>query len=151
MRRTRIFLGSAILFSATASGSTAAKIPIILDTDIGTDIDDAFTLALILHSPELDLLAVTTASGDTQARARLAAKLLREAGRPEVAVAAGEPGKPLPIDQCRWAGDFSSPALTQQPAVEFLKEQIEKRPGEITLVPIGPLTNVGALLRRYPE
>ncbi len=151
MRRTRIFLGSFVLLAATASGATTTKIPIILDTDIGTDIDDAFALALILHSPELDLLGVTTVSGDTPERARLAAKLLREAGRPDVPVAAGKPGRPLPIDQCGWAEGFSSPALTQQPAVEFLKEQFEKHPGEITLVPIGPLTNVGALLSQYPE
>lgn len=49
-------------------------VPVLLDTDIGSDIDDAFAIALILHSPELDLRAVTTASGDTDARARLAAK-----------------------------------------------------------------------------
>jgi inosine-uridine nucleoside N-ribohydrolase len=54
--------------------------PVILDTDIGTDIDDAFALALIMSSPELELLGVTTVSGDTAARARLAAKFLWEAG-----------------------------------------------------------------------
>lgn len=151
MRRTQIFLAFVALFAATASGASATKILVILDTDIGTDIDDAFALALILHSPELDLLGVTTASGDTRARARLAAKLLQEAGRPDVPVAAGEPGKSLPIDQCRWAEGFSSSALTEQPAVEFLKQQLESRPGEITLLPIGPLTNMGALLKRYPE
>ena len=56
------------------------KTPILLDTDIGTDIDDAFAVALIARSPELELLGVTTVSGDTHARARLAAKLLWEAG-----------------------------------------------------------------------
>ena len=130
--------------------ASPATIPILLDTDIGTDIDDAFALALILHSPELDLLGVTTVSGDTQARARLAAKMLWDAGRPTVLVAAGEPGKPLPIEQCRWADGFLSPAFTTQSAVEFLRDQIERRPGEITLVPIGPLTNIGRLLRDYP-
>jgi inosine-uridine nucleoside N-ribohydrolase len=127
------------------------KIPILLDTDIGTDIDDAFALALILRSPELALLGVTTVSGDTQARARLAAKILWDTKWPAVQVAAGEPGKPLPIEQCRWADGFLSPALTPQSAVEFLRHQIESRPGEITLVPIGPLTNIGRLLHDYPE
>jgi inosine-uridine nucleoside N-ribohydrolase len=142
-----------ILLASPLHGAAAppAAIPILLDTDIGTDIDDAFALALILHSPELDLLGVTTVSGDTQARARLAAKMLWDAGRPAVLVAAGEPGKPLPIEQCRWADDFLSPALTTQSAVEFLRDQIERRPGEVTLVPIGPLTNIGRLLRDYPE
>src|SRR5258708_18655945 len=94
---------------AAAPPSVPSKIPILLDTDIGTDIDDAFALALILESPELDLLGVTTVSGDTQARARLAAKMLWEAQRRDVPVAAGEPGKPLRIDQARWARGFTSP------------------------------------------
>jgi inosine-uridine nucleoside N-ribohydrolase len=57
-----------------------SKAPIILDTDIATDIDDSFALALIINSPEPELLGVTTVAGDTQARARPAAKLLWEAG-----------------------------------------------------------------------
>lgn len=151
MRKMLLFLG--IMFFATqlsGMAGPAGTIPVLLDTDIGTDIDDAFALALILRSPELQLLGVTTVSGDTQARARLAAKMLWDAGWPAVQVAAGEPGKPLPIEQCRWADDFLSTALTPQSAVEFLRDQIESRPGEITLVPIGPLTNIGRLLRDYP-
>ena len=124
------------------------KIPIILDTDIGTDVDDAFALALILRSPELGLLGVTTVSGDTQARARLAAKMLWEAGRPDVPVAAGEPGKPLPIEQTRWAEGFTSASILARRAVDFLHAEIARRPGELTLVPIGPLTNVAALLKQ---
>lgn len=126
------------------------KIPIILDTDIGSDVDDAFALALILRSPEFDLLGVTTVSGNTQARARLAAKMLWEAGRPDVPVAAGEPGKTLPIEQTRWAEGFASPAQVPQRAVDFLKAQIGRRPGDLTLVAIGPLTNVAALLKQEP-
>ena len=62
-------------------------IPVLLDTDIGTDIDDAFALALVMRSPELELLGVTTVSGNTEARARLAAKLLWESGFQFVPVA----------------------------------------------------------------
>jgi inosine-uridine nucleoside N-ribohydrolase len=142
---------AAIAFLATMSiAAPSGKTPILLDTDIGTDVDDAFALALILHSPELELVGVTTVSGDTQARARLAAKMLWEAGRPNIPVVAGEPGKPLPIEQTRWAEGFTSPALRSEKAVDFLKAQIERRPGELTLVPIGPLTNIGALLRQDP-
>lgn len=141
------------LLAATVSGAVPPpqqKIPILLDTDIGGDIDDAFAVALILDSPELDLLGVTTVSGDTHARARLAAKMLWEAGRRNVPVAAGEPGKPLKIDQTRWAAGFSSPQLLKQDAVDFLERQFQKRPGEITLVAIGPLTNVASLFRKDP-
>jgi len=145
-----------IILAMTAASMDAAaspKIPIILDTDIGTDIDDAFALALIISSPELELLGVTTVSGDTQARARLAAKMLWEAGGKwrQVPVAAGEPGSPQPIDQARWAEGFTSPALRPERAVDFLKAEFNRRPGEITLVTIGELTNVAALLKRDPS
>ncbi|HEY6292080.1 MAG TPA: nucleoside hydrolase [Terriglobia bacterium] len=129
------------------------RIPVILDTDIGTDIDDAFALALIVSSPELELLGVTTVSGDTQARARLAAKLLWEAGGNwrKVAVYAGEPGSPQPIDQTRWAKGFTSPVLHSTGAVDFLRTEIDRRPGKVTIIAIGELTNIAALLKSDPS
>src|SRR5712692_7035459 len=139
-----------LLMAARAPAAPPPKTPILFDTDIGTDLDDAFALALILESPELDLRGVTTVSGDTAARARLAAKLLREAGHWDVPVAAGEPGRHLPIEQTRWAEGYSSPQVLQESAVEFLKSQIDRQPGEITFVAIGPLSNLGALLDRDP-
>ena len=139
-----------LLFCLKSVFAAPQKIPIILDTDIGTDVDDAFALALILQSPELDLLAVTTVAGDTQARARLAAKMLREAGRSNVPVAAGEPGPPQPIDQARWADGFVGPPLVKEMAVDLMRREIDRRPGEITLVAIGELTNVAGLLRSDP-
>jgi purine nucleosidase len=139
-----------ILPRGVATAASPAKTPILLDTDIGTDIDDAFALALILKSPELELLGVTTVSGDTEARARLAAKMLEEAGRSDVPVAAGEPGKPLPIEQTRWADGFTSRSLLAVKAADFLQAEIDRHPGEITLVAIGPLTNVAALLKKDP-
>ena len=151
MKKPFLLIACLLLGQLIALPAPATKIPILLDTDIGSDIDDAFAVALILRSPELDLLGVTTVSGDTQARARLAAKMLWEDGRREIPVAAGEPGKPLPIDQARWAEGFTSPQLLREKAVDFLKKQFDRRPGEITLVAIGPLTNIGALLRADPS
>jgi inosine-uridine nucleoside N-ribohydrolase len=139
-----------LLCASSIVAAPPEKIPLILDTDIGTDIDDAFALALILKSPELDLLAVTTVAGDTQARARLAAKMLREAGRSNIPVAAGEPGPPQPIDQTRWADGFAGPPLVKEKAIDLLRREINRRPGEITLVAIGELTNVAALLKSEP-
>jgi inosine-uridine nucleoside N-ribohydrolase len=150
MRRAIILTSIILFFVSLSSAAPAEKIPIILDTDIGTDIDDAFALALILQSPELDLLAVTTVAGDTQGRARLAAKMLHEAGRSNVPVAAGEPGPPQPIDQTRWADGFAGPPLVKEKAVDLMRRVIESRPGEITLVAIGELTNVAALLKSDP-
>src|SRR6516225_2755133 len=142
-----------VSLAADSQSSSQSKIPVILDTDIGTDIDDAFALALILASPELELLGVTTVSGDTQARARLAAKLLWEAGGAwrKVPVYAGEPGSPQPIDQARWATPFTSPALHSNGAVDFLRKEINQRPRAITIIAIGELTNVAALVQSDPS
>ena len=140
-------------FAVTSLLAAPSKIPIILDTDIGTDIDDAFALALVINSPELELLGVTTVAGDTQARARLAAKLLWEAGGTwrKVPVYAGEPGKPQPIDQTRWANGFTGSALHRSGAVDFMKTEINRRPGRVTIITIGELTNVAALLKSDPS
>jgi inosine-uridine nucleoside N-ribohydrolase len=132
-----------------AAGSR--KMPILLDTDIGSDVDDAFALALILRSPELDLLGVTTTTGNPQARARLAAKMLQDAGRSGVPVVAGWPGQFVPSQQCRLADGFKSPSLLTVEAEDFLNSEINKHPGEIVIIAIGPLTNVAALLKKYPE
>jgi purine nucleosidase len=149
-----IALMAAILLTACFCGAAGgpAKIPIILDTDIGTDIDDAFALALIINSPEFDLLGVTTVSGDTQARARIAAKMLWEAGGKwrRVPVVAGVPGAKQDINQAPWADGFTSPQMRNQSAVSLLRELIERRPGNVTLIAIGELTNVAALIKADP-
>lgn len=139
------------LLARAQQQSPPTRTPILLDTDIGTDIDDAFALALILRSPELNLLGVTTVSGNTEARARLAAKMLCEAKHCDVPVVAGKPGKSLPIEQTHWADNFSSSQLLSMSAADFLAQQFDRKPGEITLVAIGPLTNVAALLQHDPK
>ena len=65
------------------------RVPVIYDTDLGEDIDDLYALYLALFHPRLELIAVTTVHGDTQAKARLAKKVLRLAGRNDVPVGAG--------------------------------------------------------------
>ena len=139
-----------LLVPKLALAATRKPVPIVLDTDIGSDIDDAFALALVLKSPELDLRAVTTVSGDTQARARLAAKMLSVAGRHDVPVAAGVSGRPLNIAQTRWADGFSSPSLLKIGAVQLMKREIDRARGPIVIVAIGPLTNVASLFEQYP-
>lgn len=139
-----------VLVSSFTVGRAAEPIPVILDTDIGGDIDDAYALAQVLHSPELKLLGVTTVAGDTVARARLAAKLLVVAGRPEIPVYAGTSTAPQYIAQTEWAKDFTSPALHLAGGVEFMREQIDAHPGKITLIAVGELTNIAALLDAEP-
>lgn len=127
-----------------------APAPVILDTDIGGDIDDSYALVQVLRSPELDLIGVTTVAGDTVARARFAAKLLAVGQRPDIPVYAGISTAPQYIKQTEWATGFTSPALHESGGVAFLREQIKARPGVITIIAIGELTNIAALLESEP-
>jgi purine nucleosidase len=77
--------------------------------------------------------------------------MLWEAGRRNVPVAAGESGGKLEISQARWADGFTSPSLLSEKAVDLLKQEIDRGHGTIVVVAIGPLTNVAALLQRFPE
>ena len=124
---------------------------IIIDTDIGDDIDDAFAIALALQSPELHVLGVTTTYGDTAMRARLLRRFLAETGHAEIPVAAG-PATPhtLRMSQMRYAERGPLPDPNAPDAITFLSAQIRARPHQITLVAIGPLTTVEAFLDREP-
>ncbi len=143
------------LFPATLPAALPTPLPgqekIILDTDIGDDVDDAYALALIVNQPNVKLLGVTTAFGETKERAELAAKLLAVMGRGSVPVYAGRRGEAKIRGQYAWARGYAGKNLKSEPAVEFLRREIERAPGEITVCAIGPLTNIGDLLTRYPE
>jgi purine nucleosidase len=120
---------------------------VIIDTDIGDDVDDAFALALALRSPELEILGVTTTFGDTETRAKIVDRFLEEAGRAGIPVAAGAPTSiKNPMTQRRYADTGHSAKTSHPPAVEFLLDQIRRYPGQITLLAIGPLMNVGAAI-----
>lgn len=129
-------------------------IPLLLDTDIGTDIDDAFALALILTSPELELRGVTTVGSDADVRALMVCRMLTAAGRREVPVAAG--AKPQPSEEIKGIEKYRNhPADAAKPrketAVEFLYQKLRERRGELTIVAIGPLTNLARLFREHPD
>ena len=129
------------------------KLPVILDTDIGTDIDDAFALALVLSCPELDLRGVTTVSDDAYGRALIACRFLEAAGRSDVPVAAGRPRRETPAATGQYEYGLNAGRKHPEPelAVEFLYQQLKARPGELTIITLGNLTNVGELITRYPE
>jgi len=149
---------AAILLLATVAASAVPasaqpRIKILLDTDIGSDIDDAWALGLLIASPEVELVGVTITDGDTAARAKLACKLLHVSGRDDVPVAVGRPTPPPDqIDhQFTWAEDFTAKHPVSQPAADFIVETLRAKPGEIMLVAVGPLQNVADALRKEPK
>ena len=125
-------------------------IPIILDTDIGTDVDDALALTLAVRSPEIDILAVTTVGAEARVRGRIARKLLRVLGRDEIPVAAGcdhrlngTEFQPMPISGARGFIDTERDGLElrEQHAVDLIIDLLQAADTKITLVLIGPVTN----------
>ncbi len=130
-------------------------ISLILDTDIGDDVDDAFALAYAARHPQIDLRAVTTVLGDTRWRAALALRLLDELGVRDVPVAAGAPGgEPRPVTR---SGDVLLPLGTDdprrdaRPAHDLMADVIAEAPQPVWLATIGPATNAAALLAVRPE
>lgn len=146
-----------ILLIAAAVTPAAAQTPrmkIVLDTDIGTDIDDAWALAAVARHPGFELLGVTITDADTPARARVALKLLAAAGRTDVPVAVGRKteGEAGRVDyQFQWAEDYTARKPVAASAADFLVETARKHPGEVTLLAVGPLQNVADALRKDPQ
>lgn len=133
-------------------------IPVLLDTDPGSDIDDVVALAYLLHQPRCELVGVTTVTGPTEQRAGIVDYVLRAAGRTGVPVHAGlhgpvcgGPGQPNVPQYAAIAETAHRRDFPRGEAVEFLRRTIRARPGEITLLTIGPLTNVAALMLVDPE
>ena len=144
---------SLALCACPTLGSTQAASPekIIIDTDIGDDVDDAFALALAVKSPELEILGITTAFGDTETRARIVDRFLGEVGRAEIPVLAGKPtAAKNPMSQRRYADSGHFTKSQHADAADFILDQIRKHPGEITLIAIGPLMNIGAAIDKDP-
>ena len=153
-----MFLAAASGFARTsisADSPARPKIPVILDTDIGDDIDDTWALALLLKSPEVDVKLVVSDRGNTVYRAKIIAKLLQTAGRTDVAVGVGirqnekEDGR-----QAAWVADYDLarfPGKVHEDGVAALIDTIMNAPQPITLICIGPVPNIRAALERQPE
>ena len=131
-----------------------SPIPVVIDTDIGADPDDALALILALASPEVDVRGLTIVSGDVSWRARIATRLLGMAGRSDIPVFLGR-GEPRQMSGAEGLGlldvPYSGPEAVVQstPAVDWLLS--ESRRGAFHLVAIGPLTNVAAAIDRDRE
>jgi purine nucleosidase len=136
----------------------SAATPVILDTDIGDDIDDALALALALQSPELQVQAITTVLQDGNRRADLVWRILEMYGRTDIPVGVGaeEPliakGRAGVVRQTEaLAADYHIPAGKRRIGLELLMETCLKSPGRITLLAYGPATNIALALRAEPR
>jgi len=130
------------------------KIPCILDTDIGGDIDDTWALAMLLRSPELDLRLVVSDTGNTVYRARVAAKLLEVAGRTDVPVGIGICQDDGSGPQAPWVEGYELDdyaGTVYEDGVGALIETIMSSSEPVTLICIGPVPNIAAALEREPR
>ena len=138
---------------AESSEQTARVVPqkVIIDTDIGDDIDDAFALGLALESPELKILQVNSDFGDTALRARLLVRYLKATGHGDIPVAVGVPTKRHgTFTQARYAERVPASEVPKRDAVDATLALIRKYPGQITLIGIGPYSNIGAMIDKDP-
>jgi len=142
----------------------APPTPVIVDNDGG--VDDAAALWWALTDPGLDVIAVTVVWGNVplSTAAISVARVLAAAGRSDIPVALGAAGPVGPAPDLRPAtfihgedglGNAAGPAApgraTDEPATELLARLARERPGELTFVTLGPLTNLGIVVDRYPE
>jgi inosine-uridine nucleoside N-ribohydrolase len=135
-----------------AAGKPGAPIPVILDTDIGDDIDDTWALVQLLKSPQFDLKLVTTTYGKAEYRAKLIAKLLTAAGRTDVPVGLGAGGRDGSGGQQAWVQEYklSEYPKLEQDGVKALVDTVNASQAPITIIAIGPLNTLAAALERDP-
>ena len=141
------------------------KQKIILDTDIGSDHDDIYALALAANSPELEIEGITIVGGKALLRAQIALKMLKLLGKEKIPVIMGCE-QPLLQEKMPWWTTFKpwghegEGFLTPQDsdltpveghASDFIISKILQYPGKVTLVPVGPLTNVALAIIKEPK
>jgi len=129
------------------------RVPVILDTDIGTDIDDTWALVMMLNSPELDVKLILTESGNTLYRAKIVAKMLEVAGRTDIPVGIGLKLSDDIDAQGKWVEDYdidNYPGTIYKDGISAMNDIIMNSNDQVTLVSIGPVTNIAKALEMQP-
>lgn len=129
---------------------------ILFDTDIGSDIDDSYCLAYLLSHPDCELMGVTTVSGEPMIRAQMVDSICKVANK-KIPIYCGS-SEPMTANKLQTTAKQKT-ALVNWPheksfpygAVEFLNRVIRGNPGEITLLAVGPMTNIAILFTQYPD
>ncbi len=139
---------------------SADKQKIIFDCDLGGDIDDAFAMALILCSPEFEVLGFVMDHGNTPKRARVACRLLYECGLEQIPVVVGRHTPGIVGEQTELAGDshqfawaegFDKVKPIQQSAADFIIANLRKYPNEVILFTVGPVPNIREVIEKDPQ
>lgn len=143
------------LLAAPAPAAQPARLPVILDTDIGDDIDDTWALGLLLKCPELDVKLVVGDHGKPLYRAKLLAKFLERAGRTDIPIGLGlDTRQHGGGRQSAWVADYSLnryPGKIYPDGVQAIIDTILQSPDPVTVIAIGPLPNLAEALRREPR
>ncbi|MFK7831325.1 MAG: nucleoside hydrolase [Congregibacter sp.] len=155
-RRMFISASMALALSTNVAipSMTSTSRPVILDTDIGDDIDDTWALLMLLRMPELDLKLAVGDFGNAMYRARLLGKLLQLTGRTDVPVGIGLGLGDERGQQSGWLGEYqldSYPGKVYADGVQAIIETIKTSPEPVTLLCLGPVPNVAEALRREPS
>jgi inosine-uridine nucleoside N-ribohydrolase len=143
-----------VLMPPAAGAAGVAPIPVILDTDVGDDIDDTWAIVTLLKSPELDVRLITTDYGNTVYRAKIVARLLEIAGRTDVSIGIGIKGSDNEGPQAGWVKGYDLakyPGRVIQDGVQALVDTAMASPNPMTLIAIGPCPNLKAALEREPR
>lgn len=157
MKRRDFLIGTALTPILLNQAYGAAPVKVLLDTDIGSDIDDAVALSYLLAEPRCQLMGITTVSGKATERAKLASALCHAAGN-DLPIYPGaetpliikqmQPDAPQAKRLSKWPHQKS---FQQGQAIAFMRETIRANPGEITLLAVGPFTNIALLFMVDPE
>jgi len=152
----KVLLTTTLLLSVTTVFAQRQKV--ILDCDLGDDIDDAYSLALLIsNTDKFEILGITTCYGRTPDRAELACKLLYEAGLEKIPVVMGRNTSGQDeranwyADQFYYSRGFSKIQPIPQNASDFIISQLRKYPNEVILFSVGPVTNMSDIIKKDPE
>jgi inosine-uridine nucleoside N-ribohydrolase len=143
-----------VIFLESSETLIKEPIPVILDTDIGTDIDDTWALGLLLKCSELKPILITTATGDTEYRAKIVAKFLQKANYHHIPIGIGPSQHKKGGQQTAWVMDYNLqeyPGEIYKDGVQAIIDKILKSPIPVTIIAIGPLTNIALAIKREPK
>lgn len=147
-------LSACLAADTETKGSPSGALPVIFDTDIGDDIDDTWALVTLLKSPQFDVKLVTTTCGKAEYRAKIIAKLLGVAGRTDIPIGLGEGGRDGVGRQQPWVSDYKLsdyPGKIHQDGAGAVIDAINQSPRPLTVIAVGPLHTLAAVLDRQPQ